>query len=86
MKIFDKFAVIQKAKNVHRSTWLTYLCSDSSCIKAWSASTAKENDINKRNSCLHRQHNQNIPMLAQKIQLTTGEEGGEREREREGEQ
>lgn len=43
----------------------TYLCSDSSWINAWSASTANEKDINKRNSCLHMQHNQNGVLLAQ---------------------
>ena len=38
----------------------TYLCSDSSCMKAWSASTASENDINKRNSCLNMQQKKNM--------------------------
>lgn len=27
-------------------------------MNAWSASTANENDMNKRNSCLHKQQNQ----------------------------
>ena len=43
---------------------LTYLCSDSSCINACSASTAKENDINTRNSCLNRHLQEQDNMLA----------------------
>lgn len=34
-------------------------------MNAWSASTANENDMNKRNSCLHNQQNQEYQMLAQ---------------------
>lgn len=39
----------------------TYLCSDSSCINAWSASTANEKDRNRRNSCLHVQRSSKCP-------------------------
>ena len=52
----------------------TYLCSDSSCMNAWSASTARENDIIKINSCLHKQQNKKIQdVSAYDVMYQTGE-------------
>lgn len=61
---FSKINTINEQK--HRKQWdrvtcqqininCAYLCSDSSCINACSASTAKEKERNSRNSCLHKE-------------------------------
>lgn len=57
----SKTAKIGKRTLYHESN--LSLNSDSSCIKACSASTVKENDIYKRYSCLHKQNTYNITTL-----------------------
>lgn len=59
--------IVKLHKNINKGYFysnLTYLCSASSCMNACNASTAKENDINTRKSCLNRHLQKHNDMLA----------------------